>query len=222
MALIGFDPFATKAFDDEMCLTFAEKRILDLKSQLCTEYERAKNAEMRADEAEKANSTTAPDAMRAMRQQLRQADEEKRAALAMRDKATKDAELAELESARLREELRNSQSIGEKLTNDLREARILRPTLDQTAVNQLHTTITARDAKIEHLVDKYDRLQSEHFTTMQIQNNKSTEESRSYQIKNEHQAAELKDLGAKLSAAEASRDWYVYTHLCRHFIIIDA
>jgi hypothetical protein len=146
MAPISLDSTAAKAFEDEMRLTFAEKRIIDLKKQLCAEYERAQKAERRAEEAKESIPNADPDVMRAMRQQLLLANEEKEAALAARDKAIEEAKQARLESKHLREELQKSQPTIEKLTADLHEARSSRPTLDHTAVNQLHTTITARDA----------------------------------------------------------------------------
>jgi chromosome segregation ATPase len=124
----------------------------------------------------------------------------------MRDQANMEVEQAKLESNHFRKELRKARTLVEKLTNDLHEARNLRLVLDQTAVNQLHSTITARDSKIEQLVDKYDRLQTEHFI-MQRQANKSSEERQSYQVKNENLAIELRDLNAKLTGAETSRNW---------------
>jgi chromosome segregation ATPase len=209
MAPISLDSNAAKAFEDEMRLTFAEKRILDLKRQLCAEYERAQKAEKRAHEAEKTIPTTDIDAMHAMRQQLLQANEEKEAAVAARDKAMEEAKQAKLEAKYLREELEKSQPTIEKLTADLHDARSSRPILDQTAVNQLHTTITARDAKIEHLVDKYETLATKHFDVLS-QANKSSETSQSYQLKNEQQAVELKELSTKLAAAESARDRYLF------------
>jgi chromosome segregation ATPase len=209
MAPISLDSNAAKAFEDEMRLTFAEKRILDLKRQLCAEYERAQKAEKRAHEAEKTIPTTDIDAMHAMRQQLLQANEEKEAAVAARDKAMEEAKQAKLEAKYLREELEKSQPTIDKLTADLHDARSSRPILDQTAVNQLHTTITARDAKIEHLVDKYETLATKHFDVLS-QANKSSETSQSYQLKNEQQAVELKELSTKLAAAESARDRYLF------------
>jgi chromosome segregation ATPase len=209
MAPISLDSNAAKAFEDEMRLTFAEKRILDLKRQLCAEYERAQKAEKRAEEAAKSISNTDADAIRAMRQQLLQANEEKEAAVAARDKAMEEAKQAKLEAKYLREELEKSQPTIDKLTADLHDARSSRPILDQTAVNQLHTTITARDAKIEHLVDKYETLATKHFDVLS-QANKSSETSQSYQLKNEQQAVELKELSTKLAAAESARDRYLF------------
>jgi chromosome segregation ATPase len=209
MAPISLDSTAAKAFEDEMRLTFAEKRILDLKRQLCAEYERAQKAEKRAEEAAKSISNTDADAIRAMRQQLLQANEEKEAAVAARDKAMEEAKQAKLESKYLREELEKSQTKIEKLTADLHDAHSSRPTLDQTAVHQLHTTITARDAKIEQLVDKYETLATKHFDVLS-QANKSSETSQSYQLKNEQQAVELKELSTKLAAAESARDRYLF------------
>jgi chromosome segregation ATPase len=175
------------SLEDEMRLTFA---IIDLKRDLVEERTRA---------------DTANKALALATRQTTDLAEENEAALAMRDEAKIEVEQAKLESNHFREELRKAQVLVEKLTNDLHEARNLRPVLDQTAVNQLHATITARDSKIEQLVDKYDRLQSEHFT-MQRQANKSSEERQSYQVKNENLAIELRDLGAKLTAAETSRN----------------
>jgi chromosome segregation ATPase len=208
MAPINLGSTAAKAFEDEMRLTFAEKRIHDLKKQLCAEYERAQKAERRADEAQKLIPNADLDVMRAMRQQLLLANEEKKAALAARDKAMEEAKQAKLESKHLREELQKSQPTIKKLTGDLHEARSSRPTLDHTAVNQLHTTITARDAKIEQLVDKYETLATKHFDVLS-QANKHSEENQSYQVKNEKQAVELKDLSTKLAAAESARDRYL-------------
>jgi chromosome segregation ATPase len=195
-----------------MQLTFAETRILELKKELVKEYNRAVDAEERAMHAEEAASSIGSEQLRAIRQQLRQTNEEMQTALSERIHATKLAEQAEQEAQQLRKEVQNMRLANEKLSTELQQrGPTMQPHPYSPVVNQLHTTITARDAKIEQLVDKYDKLTMEHFIVLK-QVNKVGEEAEVLLAKNENLTVEIKEVRVRLAAVEKDRDWYVHLY----------
>lgn len=203
-----------------MLLTFAETRleaqetriedlsarIAELKKQLVTTYERAEAEKKRADKAEEAGFLADPNELRAARQPALQATGEKDAALLKLKKSEQDAKQAREESECLREGLKTIRAVNEKLVLELEEVRNARPSANQTAVHRLHTTITAREAKIEQLVEMYDKLTAEHFATLK-QMNKDGEETVTLRAKCENQTVELKGLKARLAKAETTHNW---------------
>jgi chromosome segregation ATPase len=194
--------------DHDSNLSHLTERIVELKKQLISMYERAGAEKKRADKAEEAKSSADPYELRTARQQTAQAIEEKDAALLELQQSKQEAEQAKEEAECLRGGLQTTRAVNQKLVLELEEARNARPTANQTVIDRLHTTITARDAKIEQLgdkndklTDKYDKLAAEHFTTLK-QINKDGEETNALRAKCENQDVELKELRARLAKVE--------------------
>ncbi|KAH4250592.1 hypothetical protein HBH69_227410 [Parastagonospora nodorum] len=210
---IGDDEVKERESDGEdpckhrILLTFAETRIMELKGELVKMFDRAKAAEERALEADKTLISTQHREVQVLSEQLEKAIRDRSTISAVLEISRKETEEAQEEAATCQAKLQATLASKEELVTELQEARNTRPSINQTAVNHLHATITARDAKIEQLVDKYDKLTTEHFNLLK-QINKDGEETLSARAKAENQAAELKELRASLAATETKLDWY--------------
>jgi chromosome segregation protein len=197
----NYDTKDDEALKNEMRLTFAEMRIIDLKRDLVAEYRRAEIEKERATKAEEALALADPDELKASRQQMIQAIKEKEAALVTRDKATMDTEQAKMETDRVREAFLKSRRDSKKLAADLEDARTARSSQHMTALEQLRTMIADRDAKIEQLVDKNDRLTAEHFATLET-NKKVETDTSFYKSLSENQKYDLTELRSKLTLSQ--------------------
>lgn len=188
-SITGHDADNDELFKLRMLLTFAETRIIDLKDAYVKEYSRAKEAEERADNAAKASSLADPDELRATRQEMLDAFEEKDAALALRDQAQKEKGLTYQKAEQLREALRSA------------------------LANQ--TTMVARDTKIEHMIDKYDDLNAKHFATLEtVKKVKKDLDARNDDVmflraKNDNLEFEREELHSKLTLSQRDHDRYV-------------
>jgi DNA-binding ferritin-like protein len=106
----------------------------------------------------------------------------------------------------LHERLDNMRNVNKGLSNAFEEARSVKPYQDSATVTELHATITTRDAKIEHVVDKYDKLTAEHFEVLK-QVNEDADETQALRTKNTNQADKLDGFRARLTTAENHGDW---------------
>lgn len=149
---------STELFKLRSQLTFSERHIIDLKRDVVNVYTHATKAERLAQDAAIQDRQVELDELRIALQQLQNAQQEKDAALAMQDRFWKEAEQAKEEAEGLRIGLLNTESLNQNLVAQLEEARNARPGPNSGTISQLHTTITARDTKIEQLIDKYDKL----------------------------------------------------------------
>jgi hypothetical protein len=191
-----------------MQLTWAERRIIDMKQKWAEEYELRKKAKKRIAQLEAMNGVGNTTDLLELRRKLEHVDVEKDAALLWLSEAKEKAGLAEQRTEHLAEELRAAQNANEQLVKERDGARDATGGGDQTILDHLHTTITVRDTKIEQLVKKYDDFTLEHFKLLK-QANRDGEELAVFQEKNKVQNRELKELRARFACIETNRDWYV-------------
>jgi hypothetical protein len=196
-----YDADDDEALKDKMRLTFAETRILELRRELIAAHERADTERKRAAEAEQALALADPDELRASNQHMLQAVEEKDAALAMRDAAKIEAERAKMETNRILEALLKTRKENKKLTADLDAASTASSSQYWAALDQLRTNIANRDAKIEQLVDKNDRLTAEQFAALETKKSMDTD-TNFYKSLAENQKYDLKELQTKLAISQ--------------------
>ncbi|KAF2032381.1 hypothetical protein EK21DRAFT_99022 [Setomelanomma holmii] len=186
-------------------------RVVALKSDLFKQYQRASNAEKRAETAEHASDQVNLEEMQAMREEASMAAKEKDSAFRARDEAQKEAQQGTAEVQRLCAELKTVQVFNKKAVASLNEAREKGSGPEPSMFTQLHNTITARNNKIEQLVEKYDKLSAEHFETLK-QVNKDGDATETLRVKLEGQETQMTDIRARLAAAETKRDWYKNEH----------
>jgi hypothetical protein len=189
-------------------LSFAEKRIVELKSELGKQYTRASEAERRAAATEHANSATDPEPLRQMQLQVLVADEDKKATLRTLEEAKRQAAEAKDEVESLHNLLEKMGIVNRKLSTAFEEARSVKPHQDSAVVNQLHATITASEAKIEQLVDKNDQLIAQNFALSENLKKPKADASREsdetvfYKFKNQNLESELLHLREQLLRLE--------------------
>jgi hypothetical protein len=178
-------------------LSFAEKRIVELKSELGKQYTRASEAERRAAATEHAKSPTDPEHLRQMQLQVLVADKDKKATLRTLEEAKRQAAEAKDEVELLHKRLEKMRIVNRKLSIAYEEARSVQPHQDSAVVNQLHATITVSEAKIEQLVVKNDQLSAQNFALSEnlkdakADASKESDETVLYKFRNANLESEL-------------------------------
>jgi hypothetical protein len=212
---------------DEACkhrilLTYAQTRVGDLSKRLkeireehITTYARAQAEKKRADEAEAALGIADPEELRAMRQQMLQAIEERDAAFALSDRSKQEAEQAKVAEEHMRGTLQVTRNLNRKLTADLQEACDKSTKHNETELSHLCSIIATRNAKIEQLAEKNERLAAEHFATTETLKKSKKDSSKDsgdlvfLKARNENLQHDIQEQRARVALYERENGRYV-------------